>query len=106
MRYAMFSSEPMSFTATKSNSAVSRISFNVARPIRPRPLIATFTVIFFPPLYRNLDGPRIDFSAGDGPAPTVAARDLTTRVRPLSRGETLGLMGVDVAQSRAFTGPL
>src|SRR5919112_4128638 len=55
MRYAMFSREPMSFTATNSNSGVSRISFSAARPIRPRPLIATFTAIFFPPLNRNLD---------------------------------------------------
>src|SRR5215211_5375671 len=60
MRYAMFSSEPMSFTATNSNSGVSRISFSAARPIRPRPLIATFTAIYFPPLNRNVDRPRFD----------------------------------------------
>src|SRR5215218_807881 len=57
MRYVMFSSEPMSFTATSSSSGVSRISFSAARPIRPRPLIATFTAIFFPPLNRNVDRP-------------------------------------------------
>src|SRR5215211_1358787 len=57
MRYAMFSSEPMSFAATSSSSGVSRISFSAARPIRPRPLIATFAAIFFPPLNRNLDRP-------------------------------------------------
>src|SRR5215216_1899030 len=78
MRYAMFSREPISFTATNSSSGVSRISFSAARPIRPRPLIATFTAIFFPPSNHNLDRSRFDLPAGDGPAKTVAAHYLTT----------------------------
>src|SRR3712207_9207208 len=93
MRYVMFSSEPMSFTATNSNSGVSRISFSAARPIRPRPLIATFTATFFPPSNHILDRTHFDLPAGDGPTETVAACHLTARVRPLSCGGTLDLMG-------------
>src|ERR671912_2178792 len=54
MRYAMFSSEPMSFTATSSRSGVSRISFSAARPIRPRPFIPTRVVISLPPARGSL----------------------------------------------------
>jgi len=37
----MFSSEPISFTATTSSCGCSRASLRAARPIRPSPLIAT-----------------------------------------------------------------
>src|SRR5918997_5559484 len=45
----MFSSVPMSLTAASSSSGVSNTSLSVARPIRPRPFIATFVAITVSP---------------------------------------------------------
>ena len=41
----MFSREPISFTATSSNSGRSSVSLIAARPIRPSPLMATLWVM-------------------------------------------------------------
>src|SRR5215217_9450473 len=42
----MFSSEPISFTATSSSSGCSTASLSAARPIRPSPLIATLLAMY------------------------------------------------------------
>ena len=39
--------ETMSFTATKSNSGLSKITFKEARPIRPIPFIAIFFILMY-----------------------------------------------------------